>query len=282
MANYIVRPKPGATNDGKNRKKATKKKAAGSDVMKGVEDDFNAAKTAADNLGITPKLDRLDTSADTAALDPNNPAYIGGRSKEMTDILDMMKQGLAGLSAPENTALREQAQRSLDQQYQTSLRQLQMSQARGGARGAAASAQQSNLDRQRMDEQNNLEQDLLVKNIDVQDQRRNAYQQALSGDEQVRAKKLQDAKDYLLKKQGINLDQSNAEQSSKLATISGILGYGTTKKNTAKEYNLAKQGMKRGVSTGTSSSGSSGGATDPLYNAIYSIGQQHYGNLPQI
>lgn len=261
--------------DGVKRKK---KKDKGNPLYKGVDKDFSGARDViSQNPELDVRTDRLDLSRDQKMTDPNDPSYAGRRSQEMKDILGMMQQGLAGLNSQENTALREQAQRSLDNQLATSMRQTQIAQARGGVRGGAATAQMENLQRDRMDTQSNLEQDLLVKNIDIQDKRRNDYYGALGGQEGAESDKVAQALARLRQGEGVNLDQSNSEKAARAASLTGVLGYATSKRRSDKQYKLAQQGMKRGVAV-SGDGGVAGANPNQAYiDSITQLGSSHFG-----
>lgn len=106
-------------------------------------------------------------------------ATAGQRSAEMKETLDLMKGGLAGLNAPENQALREQAQKEVDRKYQSVLEDFQ-NQSRLSGMGGAARAGMRNARRDAMMAQGDLEQKNLLANIDVQDRRRKDYASTLS------------------------------------------------------------------------------------------------------
>lgn len=206
--------------DKKKRKPKSKDKEARDAVNRSIRKDLEAAgklygKELEEPL---PRLEDTGVSEEYqralnimgGMVDPTSEGYVGRRtdqqrealsrleseveraqqrSQETRDILSTLQGGLAGLNASENVALREQAQREVDRQYQGAVRDLTKAQARFGARGASAAAQLSNTQRQRMDTQSQLEQDLLVRNIDVQDRRRGQYAdylRALEGDESAR------------------------------------------------------------------------------------------------
>ena len=101
-------------------------------------------------------------------------ATAGQRSAEMQSTLDLMKQGLAGLNAPENQALREQAQREVDRKYKAAVEALQNT-ARTTGMSGAAKAGARNARREAMGAQADMEQKNLLANIDIQDKRRNDY-----------------------------------------------------------------------------------------------------------
>lgn len=106
------------------------------------------------------------------------------RSAEMQETLAMSKGGLGGLTAAENEALRARGYEELNRQFMGGQRALANLQARSGVQGAAASAQFQDLMRQRGQQASAMEQDIMLKNIAVQDQRRQAFQNLLRTAEQ--------------------------------------------------------------------------------------------------
>lgn len=121
-------------------------------------------------------------------------SYISGQpSQPMQDVLSRYKSSLAGYSAPEVQGQREQAQRQIDAQYQTEASALKRAQAQSGVRGAAGTAQMMNLNRSRIGQQGQLEQDLFVKNADEMQRRLGEYGSALSNVENQTYARQQDA-----------------------------------------------------------------------------------------
>ena len=150
----------------------------------GISDLLGSGATAANDVANQffgdGSLGRVDESRDAetqGALDREKALadQYGQRSGEVQDTIDRNKAMLAGYDAPEMQAIREAAQRGIDTQYQTQSRQLALNQARSGVRGASAAAQANNLDRQRLETQGNLEQDLFVKNADEKRRALNDY-----------------------------------------------------------------------------------------------------------
>jgi hypothetical protein len=109
-------------------------------------------------------------------------ATAGQRSEEMKETLALMKQGLAGLNASENQALREQAQREVDRKYKEAVEQLQNASRMSGM-GSATRAGMRNARRDAMSAQADMEQKNLLANIDVQDKRRGQYADTLTATE---------------------------------------------------------------------------------------------------
>jgi len=106
------------------------------------------------------------------------------RSAQMQEAMAQAQAGLGGLSAAENEALRARGYEELNRQFMGGQRALGRLQARSGVQGAAATAQFGDLMRQRGQQAAGMEQDLMLRNIAVQDQRRQAFQQLLRAAEQ--------------------------------------------------------------------------------------------------
>lgn len=287
----------------------------GKDWLKEEREKLRRARAAADKLGLSKPLDRIDTSSYeeatrvgrskdiSGALDDYRAraAEAGRRSQEMSDTIALMKQGLAGLSATENQALRETAAREVDRQFQSAQRNLANAQARSQIGSAAAAAQVGSLGSQRGAAQSQMEQDLLVKNIDIQDKRRGAYANLLGGQEEAEFGRGRMARaDYvnllggqeeaefvrgtktredLLNAQKVNLAQQRAEQAANLAATTGIAGLAGTAESEAKQLELAREGLRRGG--GGNSSG--GGYDSAAYlAALKKLGEDQFGELPEV
>lgn len=102
------------------------------------------------------------------------------RSDDMNEVLGLMKGGLAGLNSEENLALRERAKREAQNDVLTAKTNLEKANAKNLVRGAAASAGIAAIDENYNRLSAETEQDLLVKNIDIKDQRRKDFAQTLS------------------------------------------------------------------------------------------------------
>ena len=152
------------------------------------------------------------------------------------DIMNRYKAGLGGYTAPEYQAQREQMSRGLNSNLQTNLGQLAKAQARGKVYGAAASAQQANALTGAQQSKDNLEQDLMVKNIDEQQKRLGEYS-AQQGNFNQQG----------LERQKINLGQANAETAAQTSAFQTIAGLGLTKaqnKQTNSIYERALRAMR--------------------------------------
>lgn len=97
----------------------------------------------------------------------------------LTNALSIMEQGLMGLNAPENQALREKSRAELNGRIESSKRTLEDSIARNRVSGGASLAAMRQLDQLGITATQQAEQDVLLKNIDVQDTRRKNYADTL-------------------------------------------------------------------------------------------------------
>lgn len=122
----------------------------------------------------------------------NRVATAGQRSTEMQDTLNLMKSGLAGLNAQENQALREQAQKEVDRKYQSAIEDFQ-NQSRLSGMGGASRAGLRNARRDALGAQADLEQKNLLNNVNIQDQRRQAYANTLGTQENSENQRYMDA-----------------------------------------------------------------------------------------
>ncbi len=187
--------------------------------------DARGAKVISDNLYSEGSLGRLNEERPAAVQDYINRYY----------------SGLEGYAAPELQGMREQAQRGIDNQYQQSLAQFAKSRARSGVRGAAAGATMRNLDRERIGQQQNLEQDLLVRNADEKQNRLGQYAGALEG---ARADEAE--------RRRFNLGQLGTERAGQSDTYFNSLNLGLQRQGMAdskeiskKQLALARQAAKR-------------------------------------
>lgn len=180
----------------------------------------------------------------------------GGRTGDMQDVLNRYKSGLEGYTGAESQGFREQAQRGIDQQMRSQLGALRTSQARGGVRGASAAAQQSNLDRMRMAEQQNLEQDLFVRNADEKQRRLQAYSDTLRGAEgEEYGRKMQTQNAYataLGGQEGVNreserydMDRLMAERSGAMSSVLTAADLAQQERSERRKLDLWQQALRR-------------------------------------
>jgi len=99
----------------------------------------------------------------------------GARSGDMSDIVSRYKSGLGGYTSQQNQGFREQAGRAMDKTYATDAARAKATRARSGVRGASATAQERNLNRDRRQDKRLFEQDLFVKNADEVQKRLGDY-----------------------------------------------------------------------------------------------------------
>lgn len=177
-----------------------------------------------------------------------------GRASEQTDVMNRMQAGLGGYTSPEYQAQREQMQRGLNSNMATSSSALARSQARGKVYGAAASAQQGNLIRGAQDTKDNLEQDLMIKNIDEMDRRNLQYGEYGRQLNQEEFDRRADAtkgygdeganiRNETLDREKINLGQSNATLASQIGAYTGAGATALAQKNTEEGQRISEKGI---------------------------------------
>lgn len=202
----------------------------------------------------------------SASLQRYNTLYnqTQGRDPTQQSVLDTMKAGLGGYTSPEYQAQREQMQRGLNSDMATSSATLARSQARGKVYGAAASAQQGNLIKGAQDTKDNMEQDLMVKNIDEMGRRNleyGNYEEGLNKNEFDR--RSQATKGYgdeeaaqraeELDRQKTNLGQENARVAAAIGATTGAGGTNLAQENTNRAADIEQQGIQ--ALTGAGGSG---------------------------
>jgi len=129
------------------------------------------------------------------------------------EYLAQLKSGLGGYTAPQYQASREQMMKGQQSNYATAQSQLAKAQARGKVYGAAGAAQQANLATGNQASKDDLEQQLMVKNIDEQQNRLNNYGAANAA-----------AQAAVLERDKINLGQVAAEKAGQAGAFTGAAG----------------------------------------------------------
>lgn len=178
------------------------------------------------------------------------------RDTAQTDVMGRMQAGLGGYTSPEYQAQREQMQRGLNSNTATAASQLAKAQARGKVYGAAATAQNVNLQTGALNSKNNLEQDLMVKNIDEQQKRLTDYGQYGRGlnqeeyDRQASNTKLYGDEESKLRqeeldRQKINLGQSNAELASQIGAYTGAGATSIAKAQARAAQKIQREGIRK-------------------------------------
>jgi hypothetical protein len=171
------------------------------------------------------------------------------------EYLAQLKAGLGGYTSPQYQASREQMMKGQQSNFATAQAQLAKAQARGKVYGAAGAAQQANLATGSQASKDDLEQQLMVKNIDEQQNRLNNYGTANAA-----------AQAAVLERNKINLGQTAAEKAGQVGAFTGaagtqaisdaqkqqsdimnkalaaLQGNSATKKNTSKPKPKAKKG----------------------------------------
>ena len=107
----------------------------------------------------------------------------GGRSDAMSGALTRYEGFLEGYSGQEGQAMREQAERGLNRQYNTQARAVEAAGRRNRLSGAAQSAQLGDLNQLTMQAQGDIETDLAVRGADERRRALDAYAGRLSQQE---------------------------------------------------------------------------------------------------
>lgn len=110
-----------------------------------------------------------------------NASKIRENSPRLNAALDRMEANLTGLDAPEMQALRDKSAREIEGRKQQAERSLNNAIARSGARGGAALAAMSQLDRSALKESMAAESDLLIENAKIKEGRLKDYTDTLTG-----------------------------------------------------------------------------------------------------
>jgi hypothetical protein len=182
----------------------------------------------------------------------------GTRSDEATQAVELAQQGLGGLTAAENDALRAQGFQGLDRSFQAGQRALARAQGRSGVRGAAGAAQARDLIRDRGDAVRGLERDILLENIGIQDARRNAFANLIAQQEgrefaqqQAALQGLQgltqSARQDELARQQFNLGQQANLLSGQQALFFGGQGLIDARRNAIQNARLARQQQQAAI-----------------------------------
>lgn len=177
-----------------------------------------------------------------------------GNSDAQKEALSKMQGGLSGYTSGEYQASREQMMRGQQSNYATSQGQLAKAQARGKVYGAAGAAQMANLSAASAQSKDQLEQDLMVKNIDEQQRRLQDYGKYASDvngqafDQRAVATKAYGDTGAALRgeeldRQKINLGQSNAELASQIGLFTGAAGTNLSKEQNEEAMKIQKQGI---------------------------------------
>ena len=225
----------------------------------GVSSEINRARGDAERSGLLQNLDTLDNTVPMdqqnlinqlqSQTDPTSSMFAGRRTAEQSDILAKLSQGLQGLSAAENQGLRDAMNEEINRSFATAQRGRAIEQSRSGVRGAAAMAGEAVATDQFQKQRNATERDLMLKNIEIQDSRRGAYQQALSGQENQEFNRLSTVQNTLGNNlvarnaqvtdiNKTNLEQANKKNAGDVATILGIAGLNSTNRLTNRQLDI--------------------------------------------
>ena len=180
----------------------------------------------------------------------------GTRDPVQEDVMNRMKNGLEGYTSQEYQAQREAMSRGLNSNLQTGLSQLARAQARGKVYGAAASAQSANAIRGNEDSKNQLEQDLMIKNIDEKQRRLGEYgkyagnltqaeydrQTGINNDMTTQGNNLGQAQ---LEREKLNIGNKQAEIGTQIGLYTGTLGQGAAKAGNRAARRLSKYAIDK-------------------------------------
>lgn len=210
----------------------------------------------------------------------------GERDPVLDLILEKRLAGLEGLSAPELTAFREQGLSGIDQQVQQALRQVRGNAAASGIRGGALAGLQNQALRDSIRQRSDLEQQLLLKNVDVRASRLNelddfgrfldqnqfnkrlqatgAYGTAANQTAQIaetnRSGRLNDynalrqsIEDRLLQRRIFNLGQLQKEKASQLGSTFGFGSFAAGEKGRDQAFDIANRQIEASKEIGAAS-----------------------------
>lgn len=178
-----------------------------------------------------------------------------GASAEEQDTIARMKAGLGGYSSPEYQASREQMMRGQQSNFATAQGQLAKAQARGKVYGAAGAAQQANLASSAQVSKDNLEQDLMVKNIDEQRSRLAEYGQYGAQTKASAFDRTRGAtndmnttqaglRNETLDREKINIGQANAETAAQIGLYTGAGSSALAKEGTKEANQISREGLR--------------------------------------
>ncbi len=178
-----------------------------------------------------------------------------GRSGEEADTIAKMQAGLGGYTAPQYQASREQMLRGQQSNFATAQGQLAKAQARGKVYGAAGAAQQANLASSAQTSKDNLEQDLMVKNIDEQRSRLAEYGQYGAQTKASEFDRTRGAtndmnttqaglRNETLEREKLNLGQANAETAAQIGLYTGAGSSAIAKEGTKEANQISREGLR--------------------------------------
>lgn len=100
--------------------------------------------------------------------------------------LDILESQLGGYTSPEVQAMRESMNQELDRQSAAQEHQAAVTRSQSGVRGAAAMAQSDLIKRSAMETKGNIERDLLIKNADEAQRRKESFASLVRSTEDAR------------------------------------------------------------------------------------------------
>ena len=153
-----------------------------------------------------------------------------GRSGEVTDYLAQLQGATAGYTAPQYQAIRDRMSGDINRDYATNLRQMQFAQGGAGVRGAAATAQQSQLSQEKQNQMGRNYQDLMIADVGERSRAQQAYGQAMGG-----------ARQDEMARQMYNQQQRAKEAQGRQAYEFGYAGLGAAQRGAAQKYVAGQQ-----------------------------------------
>lgn len=202
-------------------------------INKYITGGSSIANTIAPDVFKPDFLGRLDPDQYTAYLQDSMGGIQGTLdtfNSGNADVMARRKNALEGLNSSENTALRERASLGLDRGAMAQFDALARAQSGGGMGAGTAFAQRRAIERDALTAKGQMEQDLLLKNVDIKNQALNQYDQGVQNtfNTQFGAQSALDALRARGADTGLKIDQYNLDQKAKelaattAATTAGI------------------------------------------------------------
>jgi hypothetical protein len=255
-------------------KKKPKKKNALAKATKQTNQLFDKASKIGEKHGFFEPSETVSTQVTQPVqnvIDESHERYESSKeySPEVAEAITMLQGGLGGLTAQENNAIRDNAAASMNAAFSTSMRDIMGRNARFGIRGGVAANPMATLGRDYMGQRRAFENQMLVDNINVQDNRRNAYTNFLNTANAQRLANNQNAfntysnlvgnADAAMREaERFNIGQQEQDLQKRISGISGIAGVIGANRAGIQNNKLIRQQMNA-----QNSGGGGGGAPEP-------------------